>query len=607
LRDFKPQILQPDRPVTLIQPKTSQNHHLINAFNEPYVKTEIADEPFTANMQNKNSASLGTIESKTLIEKRSISDEPMDVNECVINDENETDQSSDEDINEFHNENENKEDKNVNELIDNVNAMMRHLVIAQPVLAKELDINRNLLQRFLKDRKPWLSHSRAERLRFNKIRDWYMKKKRELELTKIPMSNQDLVDRINRLLERRAMSVRKLAEQLNFKEVVCLSNLLKNPQPWETLIEAKRVNMKKLYTWYIENKGDEENDGDESFFQELDTEKLTSNVRSIIERIGLSVKELSEKLDMGRTSLSDIINYPKQWKTLSNVIKNYYRKLNDWYVKTMVDVASGKLALKTSEFVKKVEALLIRIDVSVDDMIKEVGIERDLFCYPMIWQDLNKAQRSQYLKLNAWYVRNSKEDSVNAAADDQVLDTKELVDKVRALTERLGLSIKSVALRLDIGRVTLTNLLNFPQPWDCISGVKKDHYRRLNAWFIKNKGNKPPKTVKRLNGTKKKPAQKRMTNQCGDVELDTSEVARKIVKVLAENEIGVSFFSDLKLRIKRAYFERLVNEPKPWQELSLGDRVLFNRMHQWNVATKVEIDALKQHYIKFKLYLSKKN
>jgi predicted XRE-type DNA-binding protein len=434
-----------------------------------------------ASLNSKKATESSTAVSRN--ESLSLIDVSMQVNNCgKDNYENEDETSScEEEIL--------LDEVNVSKLVDNITKKLANLNMTVPDLAKLLGIGRRALQLRFKDRLPWASLQLPSKLVFLKLNAWYEGKDIDLKTRKFSIGHTKLVKRVNGLLKRKNMSVKKLAEELDIKPLSSLARLLNDPKPWDTLNEAKRIISRKLYTWYIDNDGGKVVEDDSPDREELNVEELVRNVRGILKCTGIQVKELANMIGKSGKSMGGFLTYPSRWDMLTRVTQDQYRELNIWYVKTMADITSGKLAVNTRYFVKHVETLLLRIGVSVEDMIKEVGIERDLFNFPLPWQDLNNAQRKQFLKLNAWCV--SQKDDLITAADEKVLDINELNEKVRRLLKRLKLSIKEVAVTLGISTTTLSELLNSKLPWEFLGRVSKDHYLRLNAWFVKSTSNKP--------------------------------------------------------------------------------------------------------------------
>jgi transcriptional regulator with XRE-family HTH domain len=64
--------------------------------------------------------------------------------------------------------------------------------------------------------------------------------------------------------------------------------------------------------------------------------------------------------------------------------------------------------------------------------------------------------------------------------------TGELAEKVRQLLKRLGLTITSLAKRLDMSRTNLGHLIKYPEPYGTMSEPKREHYRKLSAWYAQN-------------------------------------------------------------------------------------------------------------------------
>jgi predicted DNA-binding protein (UPF0251 family) len=276
-------------------------------------------------------------------------------------------------------------------------------------------------------------------------------------------------------MAHKGASITHLAKTLWFERAL-LHNLLSDPQPWESLSRADRVSYLKIYTWYTENReadeDEDENDRSQiSEVEEFDVDELVQNVRGLLTRNALSVKELAARLEIGCTILSDLIKYPEPWESLSEVLKSYYRSLNDWYEET-------KLTKKKRYVLKRINNSCSSNEESEKSVIKE--------------------------------------------EIQVILNPREVSDHVLALLDALNLTVKDLADRLEIWRTSLVRLLNSPQSWELLSDHKKKQYINLNAWFKENSkgvtfrknfarpasgatGNKivaktATKTVKRLNG-----------------------------------------------------------------------------------------------------------
>jgi DNA-binding transcriptional regulator YiaG len=114
-------------------------------------------------------------------------------------------------------------------------------------------------------------------------------------------------------------------------ERAIISSSLDDPQPWDTLCLKERFCYRLMDDQYeliqYEEKKKEELDHDC-----IDIEKLVQTVQEQLTRRRLSIKELADKLEMGSSTLRNLINYPEPWESLTEALKLYYRNLNTWCV-----------------------------------------------------------------------------------------------------------------------------------------------------------------------------------------------------------------------------------------------------------------------------------
>lgn len=66
-----------------------------------------------------------------------------------------------------------------------------------------------------------------------------------------------------------------------------------------------------------------------------------------------------------------------------------------------------------------------------------------------------------------------------------------------------------------------------------------------------------------------------------DVSVDTITLSQRVKHYLKHNQIQWSRFSTLVLGVSQSYLSTLVGRPKPWDQLSLRVRALYERMQLW--------------------------
>jgi hypothetical protein len=109
------------------------------------------------------------------------------------------------------------------------------------------------------------------------------------------------------------------------------------------------------------------------------------------------------------------------------------------------------------------------------------------------------------------------------------LDPFELAKKIKFQLNRLGLSAKHVAEKLQIDNSYMNKFLAHPAPWAELTGVAREHYRSMHDWLVEHE------TKEREN-----PISSR--NLIVSEWLNTTEEAREILILLDMNGIGRTFF-----------------------------------------------------------------
>jgi hypothetical protein len=181
-------------------------------------------------------------------------------------------------------------------------------------------------------------------------------------------------------------------------------------------------------------------------------------------------------------------------------------------------------------------------------------------------------------------------------------NTFTLVDQVKGLLSRLGLTVKEFSKIQSLSKAYLGNLIRNPEPWATLSEAKKGHYRKMHAWFVQNEHNSDENKILKPNMVSRKfqmkPAEHRGS-------LNTGEVARQLLELLNSHDISQGHFAQRKLFITKAYFDRLVTDPPAWEQLSEADKDIFRRFYKWTLAEPVEIMGLKRHMALYKARLQR--
>jgi hypothetical protein len=169
---------------------------------------------------------------------------------------------------------------------------------------------------------------------------------------------------------------------------------------------------------------------------------------------------------------------------------------------------------------------------------------------------------------------------------NEIININELVQKAEQLRIRIGLSARAVGRNAGLPPTAIHIIMNYPRPWEELNDLRKDQYRSLNDWFLRNE-HKPSKAV--LRKSRKQHSKMFVSN--------TAEVACKVMHLLGEYGIPQDVFVDKKLLTTMATFERLASTLHSPQrsELTKSERRIVLRLRRWSKASREE-------FINFKLY-----
>jgi hypothetical protein len=166
------------------------------------------------------------------------------------------------------------------------------------------------------------------------------------------------------------------------------------------------------------------------------------------------------------------------------------------------------------------------------------------------------------------------------------LDIYQLVENVRNLIDRLGLTHADLARRLHLSKQYTSRLLFKPQPWYALSEERRCQYHRILTFYTQNE--KRTKPIKEKRRTYDRRALIKQSS------LNTAQVSLDIVAFVEKHKIPVNLFAHYQLHIPVIFYEKLVNEPKQWEELHESEQDLYAQMHVWTKAKPVQIAELKR-------------
>jgi hypothetical protein len=167
------------------------------------------------------------------------------------------------------------------------------------------------------------------------------------------------------------------------------------------------------------------------------------------------------------------------------------------------------------------------------------------------------------------------------------LDPFKLTEKIKFQLNRLGLSAKHVAEKLQVSNRYVSKILMHPSPWADLTEVWKDHYRNMNNWLVEHE-------------TKERENPINSRNLVVSEWLNTTEEAREILTLLDMNGISHYFFAHKKLNLNIRKFEELVADPLPWDSLSDEEKKTFTLIHLRRNAKPAELEELKRNFERHK-------
>jgi hypothetical protein len=149
-----------------------------------------------------------------------------------------------------------------------------------------------------------------------------------------------------------------------------------------------------------------------------------------------------------------------------------------------------------------------------------------------------------------------------------ILDPIEVARNVRGLLKRLGMKKIDISRELGILQPSLCFCLNTPQPWELLTAHKREQYIKLNDWYMQNRSNEVDVDLEE--------------EPVADETLNTAAIAVNVRSLLDKIKLPVSFLSK-KLNISQSGIFRLINEPRPWNNLNDAKKSNYRKLKAWLV------------------------
>jgi hypothetical protein len=349
--------------------------------------------------------------------------------------------------------------------------------------------------------------------------------------------------------------------------------------------------------------------------ENIDLVLLMKEVSAVLKDAKIS-REFFGKEVLG-ISKSQIFNMldrpPKSWIQSTDRTRQRYKKMHEWIQSPKESIEHLKIMsnkrhrsddeiIDTIELCNSIKNILIQDKIPQSNVAKEVlGISRSALCRiinkPTPWAMCKVIRKDIFRKLNEWRKSRTRESilSLKALSDsrklsecvgvEEVLDTFELVDRVTKLLKKLGISKVELGRDLDISHSNIIKLIfEYPAPWNLLTTLKKEYYRKLHAWLLKSDEEEDDQHSS-------------ASEEEGDEDIDTFKVSREIVQLLKVHGIPHTFFAKITLRISPVHFGELVTNTKQWKDLHNSQRKIFKNIEKWTLAKSEEIKALKQKYL----------
>jgi hypothetical protein len=178
----------------------------------------------------------------------------------------------------------------------------------------------------------------------------------ESTIEKQDFNTDNLVEQIKDLLNRIGLTVKDFSKEQNLSKAY-LGNLIRNPEPWQTLSEAKKSHYRKMYKWYVENQHSVEenrilkpNMVSKKFQMKpaevcgsLNTAEVARQLSEMLVTHNISPGHFAQrKLFITKGYYEQLVENPQPWETLSDVDRDIYRRFYKWTLAEPVEIIALK-------------------------------------------------------------------------------------------------------------------------------------------------------------------------------------------------------------------------------------------------------------------------
>jgi DNA-binding Xre family transcriptional regulator len=243
---------------------------------------------------------------------------------------------------------------------------------------------------------------------------------------------------------------------------------------------------------------------------DIDTGEVAEQVQMVLTRLGMSHKELAEKLGLTRVILDRLIKKPRPWSVIADATKGYYHKINAWLLdnKNLNDVCfvENYEDFDTSELAGKANALLKQSKMSKRVLAERLGLNEAnlvvLIRFPRPWSRLSDAAKASYRKIRDWILEvgtdnNAKSEIsivlnkpfTNTPRQQSVtvdeLNTVEVSRRMKELLTVYNIKYYYFAeVKLKTSKAHFEQLISAPRAWASLKKADRDLYRKMRKWTL---------------------------------------------------------------------------------------------------------------------------
>jgi hypothetical protein len=148
----------------------------------------------------------------------------------------------------------------------------------------------------------------------------------------------------------------------------------------------------------------------------LDTFELVDKVTKQLKKDGISIAQLSRMLNIYVGEIKKLIHFPVPWILLTNLKKEYYRKLNEWLLENEDEEDDPYFSTSVEEGDEEIDTFKVSRDII--QLLKSHAISHNFFAQLTLkispvyfgelvtntkpWNDLHKSQRKIFKIIETW-------------------------------------------------------------------------------------------------------------------------------------------------------------------------------------------------------------